>query len=143
MDLRRTTTAVVLTLLVVCAPRMTLAQQASTQADHLIVGGTVVTMDKDRRVIENGGIAIMGNKIVAVGTRAEITRKYYAAKVTNATGSVVVPGLINTHTHVPMSLFRGIADDLEPRRTNAVGGQCDGAVGAVGIAGPSCEEESG
>ncbi|HKX82889.1 MAG TPA: amidohydrolase [Pyrinomonadaceae bacterium] len=112
MDLRRAT-VVVLTLLVLCAPRMTLAQRALMQADKLIVGGTVVTMDKDRRVIEDGGIAIKGDKIVAVGTRAEIRRKYYAATVTNATGSVIIPGLINTHTHVPMSLFRGIADDLD------------------------------
>jgi len=70
-------------------------------------------MDKDRRVIENGGIAIRQDKLLAVGTRAEIERGYYAATVTNATGSVVIPGLINTHTHVPMTLFRGIADDMD------------------------------
>lgn len=86
---------------------------ARTKADLIIVGGTVVTMDKDRRVIENGGMAIRHDKIVAVGTRAEIERGYYAATVTNATGSVVIPGLVNTHTHVPMTLFRGIADDMD------------------------------
>lgn len=86
---------------------------ARVKADLIIVGGTVVTMDKDRRVIENGGIAIRQDKLLAVGTRAEIERGYYAATVTNATGSVVIPGLINTHTHVPMTLFRGIADDMD------------------------------
>ncbi|HBE81784.1 MAG TPA: amidohydrolase, partial [Blastocatellia bacterium] len=86
---------------------------ARAKADLIIVGGTVVTMDKDRRVIENGGIAIRQDKLLAVGTRAEIERGYYAATVTNATGSVVIPGLINTHTHVPMTLFRGIADDMD------------------------------
>lgn len=86
---------------------------ARAKADLIIVGGTIVTMDKDRRVIENGGIAIRQDKLLAVGTRAEIERGYYAATVTNATGSVVIPGLINTHTHVPMTLFRGIADDMD------------------------------
>ena len=79
----------------------------------VILGGTVVTMDKSRRVIENGGVAIRGDRIVAVGTRAEITRRYRGAQTIDATGKVVIPGLINTHTHVPMSLFRGISDDLD------------------------------
>jgi 5-methylthioadenosine/S-adenosylhomocysteine deaminase len=81
--------------------------------DSLILGGTVVTMDTDRRVIENGGVAVRRDKIVAVGTRDEITRRYRGARTIDATGKVVIPGLINTHTHVPMSLFRGISDDLD------------------------------
>lgn len=81
--------------------------------DLIIGGGTVVTMDKNRRVIENGGVVIRGDKIVAVGTRAEVTRRYRAARTIDATGKVIIPGLINTHTHVPMSLFRGISDDLD------------------------------
>ncbi len=81
--------------------------------DVLIVGGTVVTMDKDRRVIENGAVAVKDGKIVAVGTRAEVTRNRTARQTIDATGKVVMPGLINTHTHVPMSLFRGISDDLD------------------------------
>lgn len=83
-------------------------------ADLFILGGTVVTMDKDRRVIENGAVAIKNGKIVAVGTRAKVMRNRTARRQTiNAAGKVVIPGLINTHTHVPMSLFRGIADDLD------------------------------
>ena len=89
------------------------AQTARRAADNLIVGGTVVTMDKTRRVIENGAVAIKGDKIVAIGTRAEITRRYRGTPTIDATGRVVIPGLINTHTHVPMSLFRGISDDLD------------------------------
>lgn len=81
--------------------------------DILILGGTVVTMDKDRRVIENGAVAIKDGKIVAVGTRANVTRNRTARQTIDATGKVVIPGMINTHTHVPMSLFRGIADDLD------------------------------
>ncbi len=86
--------------------------KAAERVDVIIRGGTVVTMDATARVIENGAIAVRGERIVALGAANEIARKYTAARVINATGKVVMPGLINTHTHVPMSLFRGIADDL-------------------------------
>lgn len=86
---------------------------AAIRVDILIFGGTVVTMDKNRRVIDDGAVAIVGDKIVAVGSRAEILAKYRGRKTINAAGKAVIPGLINAHTHVPMSLFRGIADDLD------------------------------
>jgi 5-methylthioadenosine/S-adenosylhomocysteine deaminase len=82
-------------------------------ADLLIVGGTVVTMDGERRVIENGAVFISQGRIAAIGTTDELTKKYPAKQTLNAQGKVVIPGLINTHTHVPMSLYRGIADDLD------------------------------
>lgn len=86
---------------------------ADSAVDILIAGGTIVTMDDGRRVIEDGAVAIKGDKIVAVGKRSEIVRKYRAKQTINAAGKAVVPGLINTHTHVPMALFRGIADDMD------------------------------
>jgi 5-methylthioadenosine/S-adenosylhomocysteine deaminase len=89
------------------------AQRRKPIVDLIIRGGTVVTMDGSRRVIENGGVAVKGGRIVAVGKTAEIDRGYGAREVINATGKVVIPGLINGHTHVPMTLFRGIADDLD------------------------------
>ncbi|MGB7068848.1 MAG: amidohydrolase [Pyrinomonadaceae bacterium] len=88
-------------------------KRVASNADLLIVGGTVVTMDAERRMIENGAVAIKGDEIVAVGRTDEIVKKYRGRQTINAAGKVVVPGLINTHTHVPMSLFRGIADDLD------------------------------
>ena len=81
--------------------------------DLIISGGTVVTMDADRRIIENGAVAVSKGKIAAVGTAAEITKNYSSKQIINAKGKVVIPGLINTHTHIPMGLFRGIADDLD------------------------------
>ena len=66
----------------------------------------------DARIIENGAIAVRNGEIVAVGTAAEL-RIYAARQTINAAGKVIIPGLINTHTHVPMTLFRGIADDLD------------------------------
>jgi 5-methylthioadenosine/S-adenosylhomocysteine deaminase len=86
--------------------------EAAESVDYIIRGGTVVTMDNAARVIENGAVAIRGERIFAIGSSAEIARKYTSSRIINATGKVVMPGLINTHTHVPMVLFRGIADDL-------------------------------
>lgn len=95
------------------AMTQTVSATLITNVDILIVGGTVVTMDKARTVYENGAVAIKGGKIVAVGSRADIAKNYRAKQTINAAGKAVIPGLINTHTHVPMSLFRGIADDMD------------------------------
>jgi len=72
----------------------------------------VVTMDPARRVIENGALALRGERIVAVGTRAEIDGRYQAKQRLDRPESLILPGLVNAHTHAPMSLFRGIADDV-------------------------------
>jgi 5-methylthioadenosine/S-adenosylhomocysteine deaminase len=96
-------------LLFLCVPQHTFAQE---KVDLLVTGGTVITVDAQRRVLDDGAIAVSGDSIVAVGPRAEIETKYQAAKVINAHGAIVMPGLINGHTHAAMSLFRGIADDL-------------------------------
>jgi 5-methylthioadenosine/S-adenosylhomocysteine deaminase len=82
------------------------------RADLLITGGTVVTMDPARRVVEDGAVAVRGDIIIAVGTRAELEARFDAARHVDATGKLVLPGLINGHTHAAMSLFRGLADDL-------------------------------
>ena len=83
-------------------------------ADLLVRGGRVVTMDSERRVIEDGAVAIKGGRIIAVGPRADVEARYTTARETiDAGGKVVIPGLINGHTHVPMTLFRGLADDLD------------------------------
>jgi len=88
------------------------AQGKADKVDLLVTGGTVVTMDGQRRVIENGAVAIKGDSIVAVGPRAEIESKFEAAQFIDAHGALVLPGLINGHAHAAMSLFRGLADDL-------------------------------
>ncbi len=81
--------------------------------DLLIVGGTVVTMDGDRRVIEDGAVAVKDGKVAMVGSRAVVTKNLTAKQTINAAGKAIIPGLINTHTHAAMSLFRGISDDLD------------------------------
>jgi 5-methylthioadenosine/S-adenosylhomocysteine deaminase len=73
----------------------------------------VITEDAQHRVIENGAVAIVGDHIVGVGTRAEIDAKFQAKQRLDRPDAILAPGLINTHTHAAMSLFRGIADDLK------------------------------
>jgi len=82
------------------------------KVDLLVSGGTVLTMDAQRRIIEDGAVAIRGDSIVAVGPRVELEAGYEAARTIDARGSLVMPGLINGHAHAAMSLFRGLADDL-------------------------------
>ena len=82
------------------------------RTDLLVAGGTVVTMDASKRVIEDGAVAIRNDEIVAVGTRAELTIRFDGARTIDAHGRIIMPGLINSHAHAAMSLFRGIADDL-------------------------------
>ena len=89
-----------------------LLAQAPVEVDSIWSARWVVTMDAQRRVIENGAVAVRGDQIVEVGTRAAIDRAYRAKQRVDRTDSILAPGLINTHTHAAMSLFRGIADDL-------------------------------
>ncbi|MFN7923511.1 MAG: amidohydrolase family protein [Bryobacteraceae bacterium] len=80
--------------------------------DWIVSGRYVVTMDAQRRVIENGAVAIAGSKIVAAGPKAEIGRRFQAKQRLDRSNAIIAPGFINTHTHAAMSLFRGIADDM-------------------------------
>lgn len=81
-------------------------------ADFLIINGLVLTMDAEYRILEGGALAVRQGEIVEIGTTAELKDKYEATQVIDATGKLVMPGLINTHTHSPMTIFRGYADDL-------------------------------
>src|ERR1700680_2174405 len=93
-------------LVCVCAAR-------AAAVDSIWSARYVVTMDAQRRIIENGAIAVTGDHIVAVGTRAAIDKDYQAKQRIDRPDAILAPGLINTHTHAAMSLFRGIADDMK------------------------------
>jgi 5-methylthioadenosine/S-adenosylhomocysteine deaminase len=89
------------------------AQTAKKEkVDLLITGGTIVTMDGERRVLEDATIAVKGDAIVAVGPRGEVEGKYFATQTVSAKGKLVLPGFINGHTHGAMTLFRGLHDDV-------------------------------
>ena len=84
---------------------------APKHVDIVIVHGTVLTMAGPN--IDDGAVAIDKGSIVAVGDAKTITAEYEGKETINARGMAVLPGFINTHTHVPMVLFRGIADDRD------------------------------
>ena len=78
----------------------------------LLTNGIVITQDPSSRVIDRGAVAIDGRDIAAVDGADVIASAYSGAETIDVHGAVIMPGLINTHTHAPMVLFRGLADDL-------------------------------
>jgi 5-methylthioadenosine/S-adenosylhomocysteine deaminase len=87
-------------------------QPARTPISLIITHGTVVTVNPSGSIVADGAVAIEGRDIVGVGTTDEIAAKFEGKETIDASGQVVLPGLINTHTHAPMVLYRGLADDL-------------------------------
>jgi 5-methylthioadenosine/S-adenosylhomocysteine deaminase len=90
------------------------AAKQSVSVDLLVKGATIVTMDSNRRVLENGFLAIRGDEIIAVGSdpAAAFPKGITAKQTIDATGKLIIPGLINGHTHIPMVLMRGLKDDV-------------------------------
>src|SRR5579862_535271 len=86
--------------------------QAKQDVDLIVSSGIVVTMDSTRAIYQDGSVAVRGDSIVAVGPRAEIEARYKSTQKIDAHGGLVLPGFINGHTHVPMTLFRGLHDDV-------------------------------
>ncbi len=81
-------------------------------ADVLLVNGLVVTMNALGEIVSQGAVAVKESDIVAVGPSDVLLAEWEAPDVVDCRGAAILPGLINTHTHVPMSLLRGLADDL-------------------------------
>ena len=81
-------------------------------ADTLLVNGLVVTMNALGNLIPQGAVAVRGRDIVAVGRSEDVAANWDAPQVVDCGGAAILPGLINLHTHAPMSLLRGLADDL-------------------------------
>ena len=87
-------------------------QGGQQQVSLVVTNGIVITMDGAGRTFENGAVAVDGADVVAVDESEAIGRRYRGAEVIDAGGQIVMPGLVNTHTHAPMVLYRGLADDL-------------------------------
>jgi len=81
-------------------------------ADYLLTNAVVLTMDERMAIYEPGAVAIQGDSILAVGPQEELEQTISARETIDCAGKVLMPGLINAHTHVPMTLLRGLADDL-------------------------------
>jgi 5-methylthioadenosine/S-adenosylhomocysteine deaminase len=88
------------------------AQRPKEAADLLVSGATIVTMDAERHVWQDGAIAVKGDAIVGVGASSDVLTKYQAPQTIDAKGQLIIPGLINGHTHIPMVLLRGLVDDV-------------------------------
>ncbi len=88
------------------------AAQPPQPVDLVIAGGIVVTMDARHTVYNPGAVAVRGNAIATVGPRDQVAAAYRAARTLDASNALVMPGLVNGHTHLPMTMFRGLADDL-------------------------------
>ena len=82
------------------------------KVDLILTNAIVLTMDKLLNQYDLGAVVIKGDAIIDVGLKEEIEIKYTAETTFDCGGKVLMPGLINTHTHVPMTLLRGLADDL-------------------------------
>jgi 5-methylthioadenosine/S-adenosylhomocysteine deaminase len=94
------------------AVSLCVAAWGAEPVDWILSARYVITMDPARRVVSNGAVAVSGDRIVAAGPRAEIDRRYRAHQRLDRPDAILAPGLINTHAHAPMSLLRGIANDL-------------------------------
>lgn len=87
---------------------------AQSDADLMITDAMVLTMNGDKTVYQNGTVVVKENKIIAVGG-AELAKQYQAKQVLDVDGDILMPGLINTHTHVSMTVFRSLGDDVPDR----------------------------
>src|SRR5258706_11452183 len=103
-------------VLIVCAvAALSLGAQTRRQVSLVVIGGTVITENTTHRILTPGAVAIDGADIVDVDIPAAIAAKYQAAETIDVRDQIVLPGLVNTHTHAPMVMYRGLADDLALR----------------------------
>jgi 5-methylthioadenosine/S-adenosylhomocysteine deaminase len=104
--------SILLRILIAIGFCSTMLGQARQDVDLIVRHGVVVTMDRERKIYQDGSVAARGDSIVAVGSTAEIEGRYKSAQSIDAHGGLVLPGFVNGHTHVPMTLFRGLHDDV-------------------------------
>ncbi len=110
--LTRVQTTIALALMIAAAMAWPLTAQVPAAVSLIITNGIVVTVDGNRRILNPGAVAINGAEIVAVDTPATIAARFKSAQTIDASGRVVMPGLINTHTHAAMVMYRGLGNDL-------------------------------
>src|SRR6202171_1209591 len=95
----------------VCLSSLAYGENIKVTADTIITG-IVVSMDSQRHIYDDGAVVVTGDTIVAVGPRADLEARYESRQTIDAKNTLVLPGFINGHTHVPMTLFRGLHDHV-------------------------------
>ena len=93
--------------------RPAIAAGEPERADLLVLGGTVLTLDAADTAVADGAVAVRAGRIAAVGPRRALERRYRSRRTIEARGDLVLPGLVNAHTHVAMTLLRGVRDDRD------------------------------
>jgi 5-methylthioadenosine/S-adenosylhomocysteine deaminase len=83
----------------------------ATKVDVLLSGGTVITVDEQRRIIRDGAVAIRGSDIIAVGKRENLEREFEARMVRDCKHKLIMPGLVNSHLHFYHTMHRGLAPE--------------------------------
>jgi len=101
-----------LAVLAAALAHLAASAQAPRSISLIVTGGTVLTQNGSRQVLAPGAVAVNGAEILEVGTPQAIAARYRAAETLDAANQIVLPGLVNTHTHAPMVMYRGLADDL-------------------------------
>jgi cytosine/adenosine deaminase-related metal-dependent hydrolase len=85
--------------------------QVAIRADYLLAGGTVITVDPERRILRDGAVAFRGADIVAVGKRTELEKTVEAKSVIDCRRKLVMPGFVNSHLHFYHTMHRGLAPE--------------------------------
>ena len=94
-------------------PRTQRFPTSPERADLLVAGGTVLTVDANDTILPDGAVAIRDGAILAVGLRKSIERRFRSRRAIDAARGLVLPGFVNAHTHAPMTLLRGVRDDVD------------------------------
>ena len=89
---------------------------ASLARDAIFADGWLITMNGRREVLDRASVAVVGDRIAAIGGRAILARAYPQAEVIDCVGKIVLPGMMNTHTHLFQTLLKGLGDDMELKR---------------------------
>ena len=108
----RTLAAGLLIVFVMPSAWQAVAGRQGTSVSLVIANGIVITVDGDRRILNPGSVAINGSDIVGIDAPERIAEQFKALDTIDASGKVVMPGLINTHTHAAMVMYRGLGNDL-------------------------------
>lgn len=78
----------------------------------ILADGRLITMNDRREILESGSVCVQHDRIAAVGTRQQLQQRYPEAEAVDCTGRIVMPGMVNTHTHLFQTLLKGLGDDM-------------------------------
>ena len=78
----------------------------------ILADGWLITMNERREILERGSVCVENDRIAAVGSRQQLQQQYPGAEMVDCSGRIVMPGMVNTHTHLFQTLLKGLGDDM-------------------------------